>query len=209
MAPSCCIELTPGEQAQLLVIARGSIQHGLTAGRPLEIDRTQLSGALLHEQGNFVTLTQRGILRGCIGTLETTQCLAQSIAANAFNAAFHDTRFTPLTAAELDQTQIEISVLSRPEPMDVHTRRELLAALRPGEDGLLLKEHGHHATFLPKVWDQVPDPRQFVQHLMAKAGLPDDYWSESVRCYRYHALSFAEHPTESGVGPAQLFESDR
>jgi len=197
MAPSYCIELTPDEQAQLLVIARGSIQRMLATDRPLEIDHSQVAGALTQRHGSFVTLTQNGMLRGCIGTLEATCRLAQSVATNAINAAFRDSRFAPLLAAELELTRIEISVLSRPEPMDVNTRQELLGTLQPNKDGLLLKEHGHHATFLPKVWDQVPDPQQFVRHLMAKAGLPGDYWSESVRFYRYHTLSFAEHPTES------------
>jgi len=196
MAPSYCIELTPGEQAKLLVIARGSIRNGLTTNRPLEVDYSRLSDALKQSHGNFVTLTQSGMLRGCIGTLEGSQPLAMSTATNAFNAAFHDNRFFPLPSTELDQTRIEISVLSRPEPMDVKTFQSLLSALQPHQDGLLLKENSYHATFLPKVWEQAPDPQHFVQHLMAKAGLPANYWSETIQFYRYHTFSFAERLSE-------------
>jgi AmmeMemoRadiSam system protein A len=201
MAPSRCIELTPDEKTQLLAMARRSIQHGLTKNQPLEIGHIRLSGPLAQRHANFVTLTQCGILRGCVGTVKATHHLATSIAVHAFRAAFHDSRFSPLSATETDQTRIEISVLSPPEPIDAGTCKELLASLRPYEDGLLLENDGTQATFLPQVWEKAPDPQQFVKYLMTKAGLPDDYWSDSIRFHRYHTISFTEHPVESAVIP--------
>lgn len=199
MAPSHCIELTPGEKTQLLIIARRSITHGLTTNRPLEIECARLSAGLVQRRGNFVTLTQRGVLRGCVGIIAMTRRLAKSVVVNAFSAAFHDSRFSPLTAAETGQTRIEISVLSQPEPIDARTRQELLTGLRTYEDGLLLENDGTQTTFLPKVWEQITDPQQFVQRLLAKAGLPGDYWSDSIRFYRYHTISFAEDSAESAA----------
>lgn len=197
MAPSYCIELTRDEQAQLLVIARGSIESGLVANRPLDIAHSGIAGALTKRHGNFVTLTQRGTLRGCVGTIQGTRPLAQNIAVSAYNAAYRDTRFSPLSADEIDQTRIEISVLTQPEPIAAGTHEELLANLHPNEDGLLMENAGHQTTFLPKVWEKVPDPQQFVQQLMVKAGLPGDYWSETIRFHRYQTISFSESTTES------------
>ena len=95
-------------------------------------------------------------------------------------------------------------MLSRPELIDIKTHHELLTKLHPHEDGLLLKDNSHNATFLPKVWEKLPDPQQFVTQLITKAGLPDDYWSDSIRFYRYCTISFAEQPaamTPSGINP--------
>jgi AmmeMemoRadiSam system protein A len=196
MAPSYCIELTPDEQAQLLVIARGSIQHGFVNDRPLAIEPSRLTGALTEPHGNFVTLTQRGTLRGCVGTLKGSCALAENIAVTAFSAARDDTRFAPLSAAELEQTRIEISVLSRPEPIQARSFPELLAKLRPCIDGLLVQDGWHRGTLLPKVWERFPDPREFMTQLMAKAGLPDNYWSDSIQFHRYETISFAERAVE-------------
>jgi len=199
MAPSYCIELTHEEKVQLLAIARRSIQHGLATNRPLQIERSRLVGILAKELGNFVTLTQDEMLRGCVGTIKTAQCLAQSVAINAFNAAFHDSRFSTLSATEIDKTRIEISVLSQPEPIDASTCEELQANLHPCEDGLLMVDDGHQTTFLPKVWEQLPDPQRFVEQLMVKAGRPGDYWSDSLRFHRYQTISFTEQPADSAV----------
>lgn len=201
MAHSSCIDFARHEETQLLGIARESIERGLVTRQPLEFDASQFSAALAQEFGSFVTLTQRGELRGCVGSLEPTHPLAESVAIAAFNAAFRDQRFPPLIHTEVDRTLIEIAVLSRPEPIDVDSNVELLANLRPEEDGLLLEEVGYRATFLPKVWEKLLDPAEFVRHLKAKAGLPDDYWSGSIRFSRYHTVSIAESesPGESAA----------
>jgi len=205
MAPSFCIELARHEEARLLGIARESIERGLVTRQPPELDTSQVSGALAHRLGSFVTLTQRGSLRGCVGSLEPIHPLAHGVGIAAFNAAFRDHRFPPLAEMEVSRTRIEIAVLSQPESIDVGSNVELLASLRPDEDGLLLEETGFRATFLPKVWEKLPDPSEFVRHLKAKAGLPDDYWSGSIRFSRYHTVSIAEphgkSPAESAPRP--------
>jgi AmmeMemoRadiSam system protein A len=192
MAPSFCIDLARHEQSRLLGIARASIASGFATGRPLEPEPEDLTGVLAERLGSFVTLMQSKALRGCVGSLIGNHPLAQGVGVAAFNAAFRDSRFTPLAAAELDRTHIEISVLSPPEPLPASSNAELLAALRPGHDGLLLVDAGRRATFLPKVWETLPDAGQFVRRLKAKAGLSESHWSESIRFFRYDTVTIAE-----------------
>ena len=196
MAPSSCIELTPDEATQLLGLARRSIEHGKLTGQPLEPDPSALSGLLAQQLGSFVTLTKNGVLRGCVGTLHSTHPLARGVATAAFNAAYRDSRFAPLSDTEIDQVRIEISVLSPLEPIDVGSNKELLANLRPHADGLLLEDSNHRATFLPKVWEKIAAPQEFVRQIKYKAGLPDNYWSESIRFFRYHTTSITESEGE-------------
>jgi AmmeMemoRadiSam system protein A len=141
---------------------------------------------------SFVTLTQDGQLRGCIGTLEAHRPLGADIRSNARAAAFFDPRFPPLRADELDRTRIEVSVLSVPEPIQFSDRADLVAQLRPGVDGLILDADQGHATFLPQVWDQLPEPEVFLRHLLRKAGLPAQYWGPDVRVARYVVTAFEE-----------------
>jgi len=192
MAPSFCINLSVPEQDELLEIARQSMASGLAVGSALQLDIDNLSGSFSVLSGTFVTLTQSGQLRGCIGSLESSDPLAQSVANAAFNAAFRDARFAPLAADEIEHTRVEISVLSALVPLTAVNRAELLDRLCAGEDGLLLEDGSHRSTFLPKVWDMVADPEEFLNHLLAKAGLPDDHWSETMRFKRYQAFSFWE-----------------
>jgi len=178
----------------LLTLARKSIVEGYSKQKPLAPDPADLAGHLGERLGSFVTLTRQDTLRGCIGSIEASEPLARCVTRAAYNAAYHDTRFPPLSPHEFADTAIEISVLSRPEAIDARSRAELLAQLRPREDGLLLEDAGHRATFLPKVWDKLPEPAEFVGQLMRKAGLPADFWSDSLRMYRYGAVSIAEPP---------------
>jgi AmmeMemoRadiSam system protein A len=141
----------------------------------------------------FVTLTQGGELRGCIGSLEAWRPLRADVQANALAAAFDDPRFPPLRADELDRTRIEVSVLSAPEPLEFADRADLLARLRPGVDGLILHTRGHRGTFLPQVWEQLPTPELFLAHLVRKAHLPAGYWSDDVRIDRYTVTAFEEN----------------
>ena len=192
MAPLSCIEPSEREKARLLAIARASIEQGANNRTPLAVNEHQLGGVLARPAASFVTLTLKGELRGCIGTLEAQQPLALSVAVNAFKAAFQDRRFEPLPREEISQVAIDVAVLSPAQPMVVGSHQELVEALRPGEDGLILEDQDHRATFLPKVWERLTDPRQFVAHLMNKAGLPENHWSDTLRVYRYHTISFAE-----------------
>ncbi len=198
MAHSLCTELDAGQKSRLLEIARQSIRWGLSHGQEPRIDDAQCTGVLGETLASFVTLTRDGALRGCIGSLRASRPLARDVAHAAFEAAFHDPRFAPLPESELATTTIEISVLSVPERLAINSERELLECLVPHQDGLILEEPGHNATFLPKVWEQLPEPKTFLAHLKRKAGLPVDYWSETIRAYRYRTISFAEsNPAET------------
>lgn len=132
------------------------------------------------------------MLRGCVGTLEASEPLAVAVADSAVGAAFRDPRFPALEAGELAQVHISISVLDRPQALPARDRAQLLSALRPGRDGLILEHGTHRATFLPQVWEQLPDPADFIARLLEKAGLPADYWSSGMQFQRYGSVSFGE-----------------
>jgi hypothetical protein len=192
MPPSPCIELGESEQARLLEIARRSISSGLASGKTLQLDVTQLDASLQPAAAVFVTLTRGGELRGCIGSLQAQEPLAQAVTQAAFNAAFRDPRFPPLRADELDAVRIEISVLSELEPIEADTRQALLDSLRPGVDGLLLEDGSYRSTFLPQVWEKIASPAAFLEQLCLKAGLGAGHWSPTIRFHRYRTLSFSE-----------------
>ncbi len=193
MPPSLCIELSASEQNRLLDIARRSISSGLTAGRALQLDLAQLEDNLQIKAAVFVTLTRSGELRGCVGSLQAVEPLARAVATSAFNAAFRDRRFAAVGADELDAIRIEISVLSEMEPIEAPTRQALLDSLQRGVDGLLLEDRGHRSTFLPKVWEKITSPTEFLEQLLHKAGLGAGHWSGSLRFHRYHTSTFAEN----------------
>jgi len=192
MPPSPCIELSPSLQRQLLGIARHSIEQGLDASTPMAVDLAGLEPVLCEAAAVFVTLTQQAQLRGCIGSLQARDALAQAVANAACNAAFRDPRFGRVGASELDQIEIEISVLSKLESWQPGSRESLLRELRPGVDGLLIEDRGLRATFLPQVWEKMGSAEEFVGQLMHKAGLPNRHWSSSIQLHRYQTLSFVE-----------------
>jgi AmmeMemoRadiSam system protein A len=192
MPPSLCIELSDAEQGRLLDIARESIAEGLASGRALQVDPSLMEENLQGRAAVFVTLTRSGELRGCVGSLQAVEPLAQAVATSAFNAAFRDRRFGQLRGEELDAIRIEISVLSEMEPIDADSRRALLDSLQPGVDGLLLEDGGYRSTFLPKVWEKITSAEEFLQQLLLKAGLGAGHWSNSLRFHRYHTFTFAE-----------------
>lgn len=181
------MSLTEANQQRLLELARNSIRQGLQTGRPIKIDLDDYPAELTKLCATFVTLEKNHQLRGCIGMLEAVRPLAEDIAENAFSAAFKDPRFPPLDAYELDDLEIHLSLLTPAEPVSFSSERDLLAQLRPGIDGLILEEGRRRGTFLPSVWESLPEPEQFLRHLKQKAGLPSDYWSENIRIYRYQA----------------------
>ena len=190
MAPSFCVELSDDEQARLLAIAGQSIQSGLASENALQLDHAELGPSLLVKSAVFVTLRYNDALRGCVGSLQARASLAQAVATSSYNAAFQDRRFARIQVSEFNALRIEISVLSEMEPIEVDSRHALLARLQPGVDGLLLEDEGLRTTFLPKVWDKVDSPSEFLEQLLIKAGLASGYWSDSIRCYRYHTLNF-------------------
>ncbi|MCL5098426.1 MAG: AmmeMemoRadiSam system protein A [Candidatus Omnitrophica bacterium] len=166
-------------------IATASIKNGLRYHQPLAVLPEEHPVELREPRAVFVTLTIDGELRGCVGTLEANRALVANVATYAFAAAFSDTRFPPLTAAEAPQVKIQISILSELEPIWFKSEAELLTHIRAGVDGLLLEERNCRGTLLPTVWQDIPNPRNFLERLKMKAGLPPNYWSDSVQVHRY------------------------
>jgi len=183
------MNLDKSDRQRLIDLAWQSIRHGLQHGKPKSAP-TDLGATLLTPGATFVTLEYRGELRGCIGSLEAWRPLAEDVCQNAFAAAFRDPRFAPLQAHELEQLTLQISVLTPPVPIQFQDEADLRRQLVPGEDGLLLEDGTHRGTFLPQVWEQLPTPKQFLDHLKNKAGLPANYWSPSLRVLRYHVEKF-------------------
>lgn len=177
------------QRATLLGIARDSIEHGLREQTPLPVQVNDFEAALRVERATFVTLHRHGLLRGCIGMLEACRPLVVDVAANAFAAAFEDPRFAPLSASELDELAIHISILSPPEPMAIASEEDLLRQLRPGVDGLIIQDGYRKATFLPSVWEELPDPTEFLAHLKRKAGLRSGAGTAAFRAWRYSTES--------------------
>lgn len=183
--------LNANERETLLSIARAAIGEGLNGSRYSIEDLSAHTAILRAHAATFVTLDLHGELRGCIGTLEAFQPLVVDTAENAYAAAYRDPRFPALAPHEFERLDIHISILGPPEPMVFGSEQQLLEQLRPGVDGLILSERGRRGTFLPAVWETVPDPREFLKHLKAKAGLPADYWSDSIKVSRYTTVSIS------------------
>ncbi|MGH8739409.1 MAG: AmmeMemoRadiSam system protein B [Burkholderiales bacterium] len=170
----------------LLAIARGAIERQL-----LQKDTTSFDAPWLRQAGaTFVTLKKGGQLRGCIGSLQAARPLAEDVAENALGAAFRDPRFPALAAEEWPQCEVEVSLLSTPKPMRFADEDDLVAQIRPGEDGLILEAQGRRGTFLPQVWESMPDTRAFLGELVKKAGLPPDTRLARCRILRYRVVKF-------------------
>ena len=175
----------------LLTLARNAIAARF--GLPPEnvaVNRQELQ----KNAATFVTLTQHEALRGCIGTLEAWRPLAQDVAENACNAAFRDPRFKPLEAEEFARTRIEVSLLTPPESLNFINEADALAQLRPMVDGVIFRAGAHRSTFLPQVWEQLPDPDVFMAHLKQKAGLPAAFWGADVHLERYAVKKWKAPP---------------
>jgi len=172
----------------LLTIARSAIAERLGLAKLDEASHA----ALQQRSATFVTLKRSGELRGCIGSLQAVRPLGMDVRDNAIAAAFRDPRFKPLVAAEFEDTSVEVSLLSAGQRMQVANEEELVARLRPGIDGLILEYGRHRATFLPQVWEKLFDPREFLDALKLKAGLPADFWSASVNVSRYGVTKWTE-----------------
>ncbi|HEX5801891.1 MAG TPA: AmmeMemoRadiSam system protein A [Azospira sp.] len=173
---------------ELLALARQAIDRRFHDAAAPTVD----DPALKRPGAVFVTLTQDGELRGCIGSLEAWRPLADDVCDNARAAAFRDPRFSPLTASEWPRTRVEVSLLTPAEPMSFRDEADALRQLRPGIDGVILEYDGHRATFLPQVWEQLPEPQRFIAQLKRKAGLAADFWSDAVRLSRYRVEKWKE-----------------
>lgn len=177
--------LSEADRRGLVHVARASIGYGLTHGAPIGVHPGEYSPALRQPRATFVTLKLGMSLRGCIGSLAPRQSLVEDVVQNAFAAAFRDLRFMPLSEVEYYLLGVQISILSEPLPMTFTSEEHLLEQLRPNTDGLILQEGTYRGTFLPSVWETVPRPKDFLAHLKIKAGLPADYWSDTICVLRY------------------------
>lgn len=189
--------LTEGQKKELLRLARQAIARGCSRGTPPEPKHSAQPDLFLKEAACFVTLHKTApsgnkSLRGCIGSIQAYRPLLDDAMNNAFASAFRDQRFPPVTESELGTIQIEISILTPQQPMAVTGEKDLLQQLRPGVDGLLIRNPQYSATFLPQVWEQLPNPRQFLAHLKHKAGMPPGIWPEDMECFRYQCIQFEE-----------------
>lgn len=176
--------------ALLIQVARNAIATKLNFPTA-EIQCTEKEMAELKKSGAcFVTLTQDGDLRGCIGTLEAYRSLKEDIEANAIASAFCDPRFLPLTQAEWPVTEVEISILTPAKAIEFKNESDLLQQLQPGKDGVIIAYGEQRATFLPQVWEQLPEPKQFFSRLKQKAGLPVEFPVERLHIERYQIQKY-------------------
>lgn len=180
-----------GRGRVLVAIAREAIAERLGRGVVLAREEPWLA----QKAASFVTLHLGGMLRGCIGSIDARRSLGEDVAGNARAAAFHDPRFEPLTTAEFDEIFLEVSVLSPRTALAAATEAEAAGSLRPGVDGVYLEYAGHAATFLPQVWESLPDPVEFLAALRHKARLPARFWDPAIRLTRYTVEKYDDgHP---------------
>jgi AmmeMemoRadiSam system protein A len=182
--------LSDGMRATLIDVARLSILSAVHASEARAPDASAFPQPLRAERATFVSLQSGDDLRGCCGTLEPRCPLVLDVWQSARAAACEDKRFSPVKPRELEELEVEISVLTPLTPLVVASQRELLATLRPGVDGLYLCLGSRQATFLPKVWDSLPEPEQFLTQLKNKAGLEQYFWSNEMQWFRYGTERF-------------------
>jgi len=186
-------QLTDGEKQTLLRLARGAMEHAVRGKKLPPLDKGSLTTCLLDNGASFVTLTINNNLRGCIGALEAYQPLAKDVREHAVAAALDDPRFRPVDEIELNRIRIEVSRLTAPYPLEYSSSTELLAKLRPHVDGVILKDEYRRATFLPQVWEKIPDPEDFLDHLCAKMGADPRVWqNKKLTVHVYQVEEFHE-----------------
>ena len=186
-------KLTLEEQQTLLRMAREAMEHAVRGKKLPPLDSSTLSSSLREQGASFVTITIRGQLRGCIGALEAYQPLADDVREHAVAAALEDPRFPPVREDELSRIQVEVSRLTRPIPLEYSDANDLLSKLRPYVDGVILRDGFRRATFLPQVWEKIPDPAEFLNNLCYKMGSRDDLWrSKHLDVLVYQVEEFHE-----------------
>lgn len=172
----------------LLTLARNTIAQTLGERAHPHADPDWLD----EPAATFITLTQQGVLRGCVGSLEAKRALRRDVSANAYAAAFRDSRFAPLSPREYTFTDIEVSLLSPLEAIEFSTEQQAYDELRSGVDGVVFEYGARRSTFLPQVWEQLPEPHQFLAHLKQKAGLPAGFWDGEIKLWRYTVTKWRE-----------------
>lgn len=185
-------ELTKDDKKILLQLARAVIIDRLLGKTSLSLPEN-ISSALKEKKGCFVTLMKKGRLRGCIGSIEPEKPLFSGIKENALHAAFDDYRFSPMTREEMDDTIIEVSILTKPQKLDFQDEEELKTKIKPGIHGVILSQKNHRATFLPQVWKQLPKTEDFLSSLCQKAGMAKTCWKDMLTTvYIYEVEHFSE-----------------
>jgi uncharacterized protein len=187
-------KLTLEEQQTLLRMARLAMECGVRREKLPAIEEAGLSSTLRENGASFVTLTMHGELRGCIGTLEARKPLARDVCEHAVAAALEDPRFPPVRDDELSRIQIEVSRLTRPVPLEYKDAADLLSKLRPFVDGVILRDgYGRRATFLPQVWEKIPDTVDFLNYLCLKTGADANKWrTQHLEVFIYQVEEFHE-----------------
>lgn len=188
-------ELTLEERKTLLRLARDAMERGVKGEALPPLDESSLTNPLRENGASFVTLTVHGQLRGCIGTLEPYQSLAEDVREHAVAAALEDPRFPAVSEHELSGIQIEVSRLTRPIPLEYKDAHDLLSKLCPHVDGVILRDAFQRATFLPQVWEKIPDPVDFLNNLCYKMGVDPHLWRKKhLDVLIYHVEEFHESP---------------
>ena len=186
-------QLTDGEKQTLLQIARAAIENAVKRKNPLPLSEDAQTQTLRENGASFVTLTIAGDLRGCIGAIEAYQPLAEDVREHAVSAAMEDPRFPPLREAELDRIHIEVSRLTAPQELEYTDADDLLKKLRPHLDGVILRHGFRRATFLPQVWEKIPDPVEFLEQLCYKMGERGNLWRNTkLQVFTYQVEEFHE-----------------
>ncbi len=185
--------LSPDERSMLIQLARQALVDSVCNGSLPRLNLEPLPAALKEPGATFVTLTRHGELRGCIGALEAYQPLAQDVREHAAAAALQDYRFPPVEPHELPELELEVSRLTHPQPLQYKNGEELLTLLRVGVDGVILRDGMRRATFLPQVWEKLPDPAQFLDHLCLKMGVQAQTWRyKKLEVYIYQVEEIRE-----------------
>lgn len=185
--------LSQDERTKLLKLARQAMETAVLGKKIPPLDLEDFSPALAEPGATFVTLTSSGQLRGCIGALEAFQPLAEDVTEHAVAAALQDYRFPPVQPDELPAIKIEISRLTAPQPLEYSTPLDLVHKLRPGVDGVIIRDGFRRATFLPQVWEKLPDAEEFLGHLCAKMGAHPDLWQHKhLEVLTYQVEEFHE-----------------
>jgi AmmeMemoRadiSam system protein A len=185
--------LSEAERQFLLVLARRALENAVCGEPPPELRQEDLSTTLVEFGASFVTLTRRGMLRGCIGAIEPYQGLAEDVREHAAAAALEDYRFAPVRPDELPEICIEVSRLTKPIPLDYENAEELVNKIRPGIDGVVIRDGFRRATFLPQVWEKIPQQADFMAQLCQKMGARSDLWRhKKLEVFTYQVEEFCE-----------------
>ncbi|MDO8755556.1 MAG: AmmeMemoRadiSam system protein A [Anaerolineales bacterium] len=185
--------LTDGEKQTLLRLAREALEHAVKGQAIPRLDTQSLTPTLREHGASFVTLTIHAELRGCIGALEAYQPLAEDVREHAVSAALQDPRYRPIVESELSRIRLEVSRLTAPHLLEYSSSKDLLKKLKPHVDGVILKNDLRRATFLPQVWEKIPDPVDFLDQLCMKMGASKKLWRDTkLQVYVYQVEEFHE-----------------